>query len=210
MAVGHQPLDDRAHLRNVLGGARFPGGTQAAQRIDIGVKLPLGLLGDPADRLVQRQVGEVARGARVDLVVDVGDVADIADMVRAVDVPQQAEQHVEHDHRASVADMGKVVDRGPADIHPHMGRIERPERLLVLRQGIVETEFHRSSIQKRRARRANGKAVPRAGRPLMIDEKRRPQPAKTLANNPAANATNGEEAGHGCHHAAAGGDRQGA
>ena len=32
-------------------------GAQAAERIDVRVELPLGLLGDRADRLVQRQVG---------------------------------------------------------------------------------------------------------------------------------------------------------
>ena len=49
-------------------------------------------------------------------------------MVLAVDMPQQPEQHVEHDYRPGVADMGEVVDRRPAHIHPHVRRIERRER----------------------------------------------------------------------------------
>ena len=44
-----------------------------------------GLLGDLADRLVQRHAGEIARRAIVDLVVDVGDVADIGDVRLAID-----------------------------------------------------------------------------------------------------------------------------
>ena len=37
-------------------------------------------------------------------------------------MPQQPEQHVEHDHRPRIADMGEVVDRRPAHIHAHVLR----------------------------------------------------------------------------------------
>ena len=64
-----------------FGGARLEGrrrGSRAPRR-------PRGTarsvrVGDLADRLVQRQVRIFLRGARVDLVVDVGDVADIGDV----------------------------------------------------------------------------------------------------------------------------------
>ena len=84
----HQFLDDGAHLRDVLGRARLDGRPQAAERVDIFVKLLLGDLGNLADRLVQRQAREIPRGAIVDLVVDVGDVADISDVIRAVEMAQ--------------------------------------------------------------------------------------------------------------------------
>ena len=114
-------------------------GRKRAERIDILVKLLFGQLRDLADRLVQRQAGKIPRGAVVDLVVDVGDVADIGDVLVAVEMPQQPEQHVEHDDRARVADMGEVIDRRPADIHAHVGGIERHEGALFLGQGIVES-----------------------------------------------------------------------
>ena len=77
------------------------------------LKLRVGLLGQLADR------DAALGGARVDLVVDVGDVAHIGDVVGAVEMAQQAEQHVEHDDRPRIADMGEVVDRRPAHIHAH-------------------------------------------------------------------------------------------
>ena len=119
VAGGDEPLDQRPHLRDVLGRARLDGRPQAAERIDVLVELALGLLRDGADRLVERQVGIFLRRPRVDLVVDVGDVAHIGDVLGAVEVPQQPEQHVEHDDRPRIADMGEVVDRRPAHIHAH-------------------------------------------------------------------------------------------
>ena len=134
MAARDQLLDQRHHVglavgarQHEFGGARLDGRRQAAERCDIGLKLVGGLFGDLADRLVQRQPRKVPRRARVDLVVDVGDVADIGDVVVAIDMPQQPEQHVEHDDRPRIADMGKVVDRRTADIHAHVVRIDRRE-----------------------------------------------------------------------------------
>ena len=102
-----QAFDQRSALGDVIGRARLDGRRQAAERGDVLVKLPVGFLGDLADRLIERQVGIFLRRARVDLVVDVGDVADIGDVVGAIKVAQQAEQHVEHDHRPRVADWAK-------------------------------------------------------------------------------------------------------
>ena len=95
-------------------------------------------VGDLADRLVQRQLGIILRRPGVDLVVDVGDVADIGDVVRPIDMAQQPVQHVEHDDRPGIADMGEVVDRRPAHIHPHIGGIERTERLLLAGERVVK------------------------------------------------------------------------
>ncbi len=142
MAPRHQRLDQRLHLRDVLGRARLHARRQHAERGDVLVELALGLLGDAANRLVQRQVAVLLRGPRVDLVVDVGDVAHVGDVVGPVDVPQQPEQHVEHDDGARVADMGVVVDGGPAHVHAHVGGVDGPERLLPPRQRVVERERH--------------------------------------------------------------------
>ena len=84
----HQPLDQRAHLGNVLGRARLRAWRQAAERRGILVELPIGLFRDLADRLVQGQRRIFLRRAGVDLVVDVGDVTDIGDVRGAVDMPE--------------------------------------------------------------------------------------------------------------------------
>ena len=138
-----QPLDQRAHFGDVLGGARLDARRQAAERGDVLVELLVGLFGDLTDRLVERQAGIFLRRARVDLVVDVGDVADVSDLVGAVEMAQEPEQHVEHDHRPRIADMGEVIDRRPAHIHAHVRRIERRENPLLARERIVEFQFHR-------------------------------------------------------------------
>ena len=132
-----QPLDQRLHLLDVLGGARLDGRRQAAQRRDVLLEVLVGLFGQVADR------DAALRRARVDLVVDVGDVADVGDMLGAVEMAQQPVQHVEHDHRPRVADMGEVVDRRPADIHAHARGIDRGKHPFFARQRIVELQFHR-------------------------------------------------------------------
>ena len=120
----------------MLGRARLDGRRQAAKRRHVLLEVFVGLFRQIAD-------GNAALGrARVDLVVDVGDVAHIGDVLFAVEVPQQPEQHVEHDDRARIADMGKVVDRRSAHIHAHARRIDRRKHPLLARQRIVELEFH--------------------------------------------------------------------
>ena len=106
------------------------------------VELRLGLLGDLANRLVQRRFGIVLRGPRVDLVVHVRDVADIGDMLGPIEEPKQAEQNVEDDDGACIADMRVVVDGGPADIEAHIGRIERSEGLFPAGKRIVDRKRH--------------------------------------------------------------------
>jgi hypothetical protein len=63
-------------------------------------------------------------------------------------VAQQPEQHIEHDHRAGIADMGKVVNRGAADIHPHILGIERREDVFGFGQGVEEAQGHRDGSEK--------------------------------------------------------------
>jgi hypothetical protein len=80
-ALIHQLLDHRLHVVDVPGGARLDRRLKAAERRHIGVELAQRPFGDPADRFVQRQIGEIPAGARVDLVVDVGDVAHVGDVI---------------------------------------------------------------------------------------------------------------------------------
>jgi hypothetical protein len=54
---------------------------------------------------------------------------------------QQPEQHVEHDHRPRIADMGVVIDRRPADIHADILVIDRLELFLGPRQRVPEFEL---------------------------------------------------------------------
>ena len=61
-------------------------------------------------------------------------------MVRPVNVAEKPEQHVEHDHRPRVADMGEVVDGGAADVHAHRLRVDRREILLGAGERVVEAQ----------------------------------------------------------------------
>ena len=124
-------------------------GGSAPRAAYVFVELALGRFRYFGDRLVERQVRILARGARVDLVFDVGDVADVGDMVGAVDVAQEPEQHVEHDHRPGVADMGEVIDRRPADIETHRLRVDRREILLAAGEGVVETQPRLRRLRER-------------------------------------------------------------
>ena len=140
--------------RDMLGRARLHVGLQAAQRLHVGLKDPVGFLGQFAN-------GDAALGGPgVDLVVDVGDVAHIAHMLRAIDMPQQPIKHVEHDNRPRIADVREIIDRRPAHINAHIGRIERDERFLPARERIVKFE-------RRRRRHGASLKGPPAGRRFM-------------------------------------------
>ena len=91
MTTLDQLRDQRHHVAFTIGarqhevrGARLHGRPQAAQRIDIGMKLRLGLFRNFPNRFIQRQVRKIAQGPVVDLVIDVGDVADVIDVIRPV------------------------------------------------------------------------------------------------------------------------------
>ena len=181
MAILDQPGDQPDHVLrrvrpvDILGRPRLDGGRQAAERRDVLVELRRRALRDEADRFVERQVRILLRRPRVDLVVDVGDVADIGDVVRPVEVPEQAEQHVEDDQRPGVADMGEVVDRRPADVHAHVRRIDRNEVILRPRQRVVKHQTHAETCPS---------PAGRGSRLYLGRVKRgRPQPASVLAGN---------------------------
>ena len=149
-AARDKALDQGAHRLDMVGRPRLDGRRERPQRCDILVELALGRLGDPGDRLVERQIRKIALGAGVDLVVDVGDVAGVDYVVCAIEMPQQTEQHVEHDDRPRVADMGVVVDSRAADIESHRASVDRSEILLAAGQGVVKAQRHRTSRRGRR------------------------------------------------------------
>ena len=92
-------------------------------------------------------------------------------------MPQQPEQHVEHDDRARIADMGEVVDRRPAHIHAHARGIDRGEHPLLARQRIVELQIHKEPWPRR------------PDVPLYLDSRKDGLSQRgALANNLAANA----------------------
>jgi len=132
----HQPFGECLHLVDMLSRARLDGRRQAAESRHILLEILVSLVSNFADR------NPALGGARIDLVVDVGDVADIGDMFLAVDMTQQAKQHVEYDDGARIADMGKVVDGRSAHIHAYASGIDRRECPLLACQRIVEPEFH--------------------------------------------------------------------
>ena len=111
---------------------------EAAQGFHIGLKLVGGFFGDPADRFIQRQFGKIPQRPCVDLVIHVGDVAHVGDVLRSIEMAEQPEQHVKHDHRPGIADMGEIIDRGAADIHAHVRRIEGFEVLLLAGERIIK------------------------------------------------------------------------
>ena len=193
MALGHvsmaardQPLDHRLHRIDMLGGARLHRRRQAAERIDVRLEVLVGLFRHRLDR--HATLGR----ARVDLVVDVGDVAHVSDVLGAVDVPQQPEQHVEHDDRAGIADMGEVIDRRPAHIHAHARGIERNEGPLLPGQRIVKLELHDPRHP----------SAPLAGRLDDLDRRKDGRSQRfALANNLPANAASLVKAVHGRHNA---------
>ena len=135
-----EPLDQRLHLGDMLGRARLDGRRQAAERRHVLAEVRVGAFGQFAD-------GDPALGrARVDPVVHVGDVAHIGDGALAVEVAEQPEQHVEHDDRAGIADMGEVVDRRAAHIHAHARGIERGEYPFFACQRIVQLQVHMTAL----------------------------------------------------------------
>ena len=151
MAARDQLLDHCHHRPDIAGGARFGAvgrdaldrRTQRPQRVHVGV-IPAdgfgGPLGDQRFEAAGVSCLLPGKGARVDLVIDVGEVADVGDVLRLVDMTQQTEQDVEHDDRPRVAQMCPVVNGRSADIHPDVLRIERQEILFAAGLCVVQAD----------------------------------------------------------------------
>nr|GEU28296.1 hypothetical protein [Tanacetum cinerariifolium] len=124
-----QLLDQRQHLRHVLGGARHQRGRQDAQRARVLVHVAGKAAGQLRDGLA------VFHGAADDFIVDIGDVARVRDVVTGRQQP--AVHHVERHHHAGVADVAVVINGHAADIHADFASLDGNECLLVTRQRVV-------------------------------------------------------------------------
>ena len=70
-------------------------------------------------------------------------------MILAIDMAQQPVEHVKHDDRARVAQVGAVVHRRPTDIHPHVFIIDWDEILALAGFRIVQLDCgHGASLRK--------------------------------------------------------------
>ena len=149
VAFCDQVFDHCHHRRDVLGGAgggfvghlAFDAGAQGPQRVHVGVIPADGFFGPLRDQRLQRPgvAGFLAaQRLGVDLVIHVGEIAHVGDVFQAIFIAQQAVKHVEHHHGAGVAKVGAVVNRGAADIHAHIVRVDRGEDFLRPRFGVVQ------------------------------------------------------------------------
>ncbi len=128
MAAVDKRLDHANHLVDMLRRARLDVRWQHAER---GHVVVVGL--DVLRRdLVDRLAGLDRR--RVDLVVDVRDIARKSELVAP---PQSPHQQVEYDRGPGIADVGIVVNRGPAKVHRHHPVLEGFERHLFALSRIV-------------------------------------------------------------------------
>ena len=71
----------------------------------------------------------------------------------AIQVAQQPEKHVEHNHRARIADMCEIIDGRTTDIDSNICRIERSKFVPASRQRVVKAQFHARVITRQRALR---------------------------------------------------------
>ncbi len=76
----------------------------------------------------------------------VGDVADVAHFV--AQMAQIAEEYVKGDCRAGVAEMAVAVDCRTADIHADFAFMQRFEKLLGARQGVIDGKIVFNQIHK--------------------------------------------------------------
>ena len=114
-AAVDQSADEGDHVLDVGGGVGILVGPAHVQRVHGPVPDGLAALGDVAP------VAVLVLGPLDDLVVDVGDVRHVRDVEAG---PRQvAAQDVEDEGEPAVAQVGRAVDGGPADVHRHLARL---------------------------------------------------------------------------------------
>ena len=93
------------------------------------VELPLCLFSDAADGVGSAEGPGSTPSRRARFILSSTSVIfpNVGDVILAVEMAEETEEHVEDDDGPGVADVREVVDRRPADIHPHVGRIDRDE-----------------------------------------------------------------------------------
>ena len=80
-------------------------------------------------------------------VADVGDVHDVPDPI--AEQLKRASKHILEHIRPQIADVGHVIDRRPAAIHPNLHRIGRSEGFDPARAGIEKLQKHLCSPDPR-------------------------------------------------------------
>ena len=81
-----------------------------------------------------------------DLVIDVRKVADIGHVISAVS--EIAVDRVEDDGRPGMADVGEIVDRDPADIHPDLFLLEGNKFFFLAGQCVVDAKCHEVTLMQ--------------------------------------------------------------
>lgn len=142
-AVGQNPFHELDLLDDVSRSMGFDRGREHVQRIHRAVvalrvvvrHLHRFELFEPrlSGDLVLALVGVVLQMAHV------GDVAHVTHLV--AQRAEVAEQQIERYGRTGMAQMGVAVDRGTADVHAYMGRIDGLEHLLAAGERIIKDRF---------------------------------------------------------------------
>jgi hypothetical protein len=129
-AASNEPLDQRDHLGDVLGGLGIDVRRQDAERrhvLALGGDVALGDLGGGDARVV---------GASDDAIVHIGVVAHERHPV-SLEL-QIAAEHVEDERAARMADVGGVVDGDAAHVHADLARMKRHQLVLAARHRVVD------------------------------------------------------------------------
>lgn len=128
--LGDELLDQLDHLGDVFGGAGLDVRSTDAKPA-VGVCKDSGVAGG---KLCWGNT--LGGGAGDDLVLDVCDVLDIRDLVAPPG--EVTSDHVEGDRRPAVPDMGTRLHGRPADVHAHLARLARFERLETTPEGVED------------------------------------------------------------------------
>ena len=131
VALFHQGGDHLDHLGDVIGGLGDDVRGFRVQRCHVFGKRRGETFGEGADVLA------VFRGRLDDLVINVGDIAGV-DHVR-VEPLQQAIQHIKHHHRAGVANVDEVVNRGATHVEGDAVGVQRNEVVLFPGEGVLQS-----------------------------------------------------------------------
>src|ERR1700694_1708686 len=151
MAVLRQPFDQRHHLENVLRGARVVLRPLDSQRVEILEKRLDVLLGELIDRLA------MLRGLLDDAVLDIGEVHHLRDLVALLE--EDPAQQILEEEGAEVADVGIVVHRWTAGVHPNVALLDRYELFHPATHRVVQAQ-RRHGISRRRATAWAARASP--------------------------------------------------
>ncbi len=136
IALADELLDHLDHFADMIGRPRLNAGREHVQCSRVGI-VDLGeFLRNRLNRFAGLDAG------LDDLVFNVGDVARVDHRILTIHPHQQAPQHIEHNGRTRIADMGVIVDSRAADIHRHARRILRMENALFARGGVVDADCH--------------------------------------------------------------------